>query len=87
MTDTKMRAETAERAFAFLGLNERSPKPRSRGVTEIRGYIEQLCALGLLRQTGDEFPVLALSDAGVALFSIDLFWSRGRKPVGGTVVA
>jgi phosphosulfolactate synthase (CoM biosynthesis protein A) len=37
MTDTKMRAETGERAFAFLGLNERPPKPRSRGVTEIRG--------------------------------------------------
>jgi phosphosulfolactate synthase (CoM biosynthesis protein A) len=26
-----------ERAFAFLELNERPPKPRSRGVTEIRG--------------------------------------------------
>jgi phosphosulfolactate synthase (CoM biosynthesis protein A) len=26
-----------ERAFAFLSLNERPPKPRSRGVTEIRG--------------------------------------------------
>jgi len=26
-----------ERAFAFLRLNERQPKPRSRGVTEIRG--------------------------------------------------
>ena len=37
MTDAEMRAETGERAFAFLGLNERPPKPRSRGVTEIRG--------------------------------------------------
>lgn len=26
-----------DRAFAFLRLNERQPKPRSRGVTEIRG--------------------------------------------------
>ena len=26
-----------DRAFAFLKLNERSPKPRTRGVTEIRG--------------------------------------------------
>jgi len=34
MTST---AETKERAFAFLNLNERPPKPRSRGVTEIRG--------------------------------------------------
>jgi phosphosulfolactate synthase (CoM biosynthesis protein A) len=37
MTDTKMRLETEERAFAFLRLNKRPPKPRSRGVTEIRG--------------------------------------------------
>jgi phosphosulfolactate synthase (CoM biosynthesis protein A) len=36
MTDTKM-STTPERAFAFLRLNERPPKPRSRGVTEIRG--------------------------------------------------
>jgi phosphosulfolactate synthase (CoM biosynthesis protein A) len=38
MTDgKKTRPETGERAFAFLRLNERPPKPRSRGVTEIRG--------------------------------------------------
>jgi phosphosulfolactate synthase (CoM biosynthesis protein A) len=36
MTDTKTRPET-KRAFAFLRLNERPPKPRARGVTEIRG--------------------------------------------------
>src|SRR5574340_66142 len=29
--------ETAERAFAFLPMNERPRKPRSRGITEIRG--------------------------------------------------
>ena len=34
MTSTETRAE---RAFAFLRLNERPPKPRKRGVTEIRG--------------------------------------------------
>jgi phosphosulfolactate synthase (CoM biosynthesis protein A) len=28
---------TAERAFSFLKVNERSPKPRTRGITEIRG--------------------------------------------------
>ncbi|MCF6155381.1 MAG: phosphosulfolactate synthase [Candidatus Brocadia sp.] len=28
---------TAERAFAFLKVNERQPKPRKQGVTEIRG--------------------------------------------------
>jgi phosphosulfolactate synthase (CoM biosynthesis protein A) len=37
MTSTEKRPETQERAFAFLRLNERPPKPRSRGVTEIRG--------------------------------------------------
>src|SRR6478736_5444635 len=38
MTDgKKVNPETGERAFAFLRLNERPAKPRSRGVTEIRG--------------------------------------------------
>jgi ATP-dependent DNA helicase RecQ len=40
---------------------------RDASVPEVRGYIEQLSAEGLLRQTDDEFPVLALTDAGVAL--------------------
>ena len=37
MTSAATRPETGERAFAFLERNERRPKPRSRGVTEIRG--------------------------------------------------
>jgi len=38
MTDgKKVNPETGERAFSFLRLNERPSKPRSRGVTEIRG--------------------------------------------------
>jgi phosphosulfolactate synthase (CoM biosynthesis protein A) len=37
MTSTETRPETGDRAFAFLRLNERPPKPRRRGVTEIRG--------------------------------------------------
>jgi phosphosulfolactate synthase (CoM biosynthesis protein A) len=37
MTGTETGKTASERAFAFLRLNERSPKPRSRGVTEIRG--------------------------------------------------
>ena len=36
-------------------------------VAEIRGYIEQISAEGLLRQTDDQYPVLALTEAGVAL--------------------
>jgi phosphosulfolactate synthase (CoM biosynthesis protein A) len=34
---TSSESRPAERAFAFLRLNERPPKPRTRGVTEIRG--------------------------------------------------
>ena len=37
MTSTETRPKTEERAFAFLSLNERPPKPRRRGVSEIRG--------------------------------------------------
>jgi phosphosulfolactate synthase (CoM biosynthesis protein A) len=37
MTTTATEQKLEERAFAFLALNERSPKPRTRGVTEIRG--------------------------------------------------
>jgi phosphosulfolactate synthase (CoM biosynthesis protein A) len=34
---SQLRDELDERAFAFLRVNERATKPRSRGVTEIRG--------------------------------------------------
>ena len=33
----QFKTHTAERAFAFLKVNERQPKPRTKGVTEIRG--------------------------------------------------
>ncbi|HEY6362582.1 MAG TPA: DNA helicase RecQ [Vicinamibacterales bacterium] len=36
-------------------------------VAEVRGYIEQLIGLGLLRQTGDTYPVLALTARGLGL--------------------
>ena len=54
-------------------------------VTEIRGYIEQLCALGLLRQAGDEFPILALTNDGVELLKTgtsrpELKLARQRRP-------
>ncbi len=35
--------------------------------SEVRGYIEQLLGLGLLQQTDDAYPVLALTARGVAL--------------------
>lgn len=36
-------------------------------VAEVRGYIEQLLALGLLQQSGDDYPVLVLTPQGLAL--------------------
>jgi ATP-dependent DNA helicase RecQ len=57
-------------------------------VPEVRGYIEQLVANRLLRQTDDEYPVLALTDSGVALLKSpsaapDLVLARQRRPVAG----
>jgi ATP-dependent DNA helicase RecQ len=54
----------------------------------VRGYIEQLVAQQLLRQTPDDFPVLALTATGVALLKDataqpDLALARQRKPVAG----
>ena len=40
---------------------------RDAAVSEVRGYIEQITAEGLLRQTDDQYPVLALTESGVAL--------------------
>jgi ATP-dependent DNA helicase RecQ len=40
---------------------------RDAAVPEVRGYIEQISAEGLLRQTDEPYPVLALTEAGVAL--------------------
>jgi len=59
---------------------------RDASVPEIRGYIEQLLGQGLLRQTEDEFPVLALTDRGVGLLKdagsvADLALARQRRPV------
>src|SRR5688572_14637267 len=40
---------------------------RDASVPEVRGYIEQLTGEGLLRQTDEPYPVLALTDTGVGL--------------------
>jgi ATP-dependent DNA helicase RecQ len=55
---------------------------------EVRGYIEQLVALELLVQAGDEFPTLRLTASGVALMKDaraepDLVLARQRKPEKG----
>jgi ATP-dependent DNA helicase RecQ len=61
---------------------------REASISEIRGYIEQLIAHRLLRQTEDEYPVLALTGTGVALLKDpgavpDLALARQRRPVRG----
>src|SRR5688572_18860754 len=61
---------------------------RDASIPEIRGYIEQLIAHRLLRQTEDEYPVLALTDTGVAVLkdpgaAPDLALARQRRPVRG----
>jgi ATP-dependent DNA helicase RecQ len=40
---------------------------KEASIAEVRGYIEQLLAYRLLRQTDDNYPVLTLTPAGVAL--------------------
>ncbi len=59
-------------------------------VPEVRGYIEQLIAHGLLRQTDDAFPVLSLTQAGVGLMkdasaAPTLTLARQRRPVSDRV--
>jgi ATP-dependent DNA helicase RecQ len=55
---------------------------------EVRGYIDQLLAHGLLRQTDDQYPVLQLTATGAALLKDaaampDLSLARQRRPVKG----
>ena len=57
---------------------------RDAAVPEVRGYIEQLTAEGLLRQTGEPYPVLGLTEAGVRLLKDaaavpDLTLARQRR--------
>lgn len=72
MTTTETDRQSDERAFAFLRLNERPPKPRNRGVTEIRGpyytpvgrrYLEDLfetmgAYVDTLKYAGGSFAVM-----------------------------
>ena len=58
---------------------------RGTPTAEVRGYIEQLIAEGLLRQTDDEYPVVALTEDGVTLMKSasarpDLALARQRRP-------
>ncbi len=56
-----------------------------QSVDHVRGYIDQLLGRGFLRQTDDQYPVLALTDEGVALLkdagaAPDLTLARQRRP-------
>jgi ATP-dependent DNA helicase RecQ len=57
-------------------------------VAEVRGYIEQMIGIGLLQQTDDAYPVLALTAQGVALLKNEascpgLSLARQRAPQKG----
>ena len=74
----QVRARGHERLSTF-GLLRDAP------AAEVRGYIEQLAAEGLLRQTDEPYPVLVLTEHGVALLKNagarpDLTLARQRRP-------
>ncbi|MCC7010130.1 MAG: DNA helicase RecQ [Acidobacteria bacterium] len=61
---------------------------RDASADEIRGYVDQLVARGLLRVTDDAYPVLKLTADGVGLMRdpdalADLVLARQRKPERG----
>jgi ATP-dependent DNA helicase RecQ len=76
---TDLVTSRGHQALSVFGLMSEAP------VDEVRGYIDQLVARGLLQQTEDEFPVLRLTAAGVGLMRDpgavpDLTIARQRKP-------
>jgi ATP-dependent DNA helicase RecQ len=61
---------------------------KDASVDEIRGYVDQLIARGLLRTTDDAYPVLQMTPDGLALLKDagalpDLVLARQRKPEKG----
>jgi ATP-dependent DNA helicase RecQ len=61
---------------------------KEASVPEVRAYIEQLIAQGYLRQTDDQFPVVSLTNEGVALLkdasaAPGLALSRQRRVIRG----
>jgi ATP-dependent DNA helicase RecQ len=69
-------------ALSTFGLLPEAP------VAEVRGYIEQLLGIGLLQQTDDEYSVLALTPAGLALLRDEtshpgLTLAKQRRPTKG----
>ena len=61
---------------------------RDASIDEVRGYIDQLLAHGLLQQTDDEYPVLQLTADGVTVMKDagvagDFSLARQRRPDKG----
>ena len=57
-------------------------------IDELRGYIDQLLAHGLLQQAGDEYPILQITAEGLALLkdaaaAPDLTLARQKRPERG----
>ena len=54
-------------------------------IDELRGYVDQLLAHGLLQQAGDEYPILQITADGLALLkdagaAPDLSLARQKRP-------
>jgi len=61
---------------------------KDSSLDELRGYIDQLLAHGLLQQGGDEYPILQLTNEGLALLKDagaqpDLSLARQKRPEKG----
>jgi len=61
---------------------------KDASIDELRGYVDQLLAHGLLQQGGDEYPILQLTTEGLALLKDagaqpDLSLARQKRPEKG----
>ena len=61
---------------------------KDSSIDELRGYVDQLLAHGLLQQGGDEYPILQLTAEGLALLKDagaqpDLSLARQKRPEKG----
>jgi ATP-dependent DNA helicase RecQ len=81
-SESELVVSRGHRDLSVFGLMKDAP------IDEVRGYIDQLVAFGLLRQTDDGYPVLQLTAEGVALMKDagavpGLVLARQRKPEKG----
>jgi ATP-dependent DNA helicase RecQ len=81
-SDSEQVSSRGHQALSTFGLL------RDSSIDEVRGYIDQLIALGLLQQTDDGYPVLRLTTAGAELMrsgaaADDFSLARQRRPVKG----